>query len=370
MKKKLVGLFLALAVCFSLSIPALAAEDCDSTIVRVDFEGTTYEVWSTLFRDGSLYRGATWIKTADNSNIPAGGAQVQAFLFDSTGRVDESSLSVLSSPYYFHVAYTDYRATSDTGVYATGTAYVKDSQGIFHPFSSSNARQQNLSRTAAIQGGMLASNGSYFTNSAGETYGSLALASVVGTEPDLILASGTEGQSGYVRCEDLFANYDTEGAGGQYIALYDLNGNVIGNFLIVFNDSSKIVGKDIETVRAELANGRAEDPDLWAAADKGLVNGEYPVNANGETYGHAILKNLVGYEPDLIQAVNRDGLIGYVRNSDTPVVTVDAETGDDMFQIPLYNKDGQVIGGFDFGGGDQIVTTGKDIPVVKTQLAK
>lgn len=368
MKKKLVGLFLALAVCFSLSIPALAVEDCDSSIVRVNFEGTSYEVWSTLYKDGSMYRGATWIKTADNSNILAGGVQVQAFLFDSKGEVDSSSLSTLSSPCYFHVAYTDYRATSDTGVYATGTAYVKDSQGSYHPFSSSNTRQQNLSRAAAIQGGMLASNGSYFTNSAGETYGSLALASMVGTEPDLILASGTEGQSGYVRCEDLFANYDTEGAGGQYIALYDLNGNVIGNFLIVFNDSSKIIGKDIETVHAELANGRAEDPDLWAAADKGLVNGEYPVNANGETYGHAILKSLVGYEPDLIQAVNRDGLIGYVRNSDTPVVTVDAETGDDMYQVPLYDKDGQVIGSFDFGGGGQIEIAGKSVADVRHAL--
>ena len=80
------------------------------------------------------------------------------------------------------------------------------------------------------------------------------------------------------------------------------------------------------------------------------------------------MKNLVGYEPDLIQAVNQDGLIGYVRNSDTPVVTVDAETGDDMYQVPLYDKDGQVIGSFDFGGGDQIEIAGKSVADVRHAL--
>ena len=55
------------------------------------------------------------------------------------------------------------------------------------------------------------SDGSYPQNSEGMTYGSLALADVVGTEPELISAIGTQGESGYVRCDELFANYDTEG---------------------------------------------------------------------------------------------------------------------------------------------------------------
>ena len=99
-----------------------------------------------------------------------------------------------------------------------------------------------------------------------------------------------------------------------------------------------------------------------------MVNGEYPINADGETYGLAILKNLVGYEPDVIQTVNRDGLVGYVRDSDIPVVVVDAKSGDDMYQILLYDKDGQVIGNFDFGGGEPIEIPGKSVADVMHAL--
>lgn len=339
MKKRLMVLVLTLVTCLSISIPVCAANEYDSDPVVFTFEGKTYEVWSTLFEDGTRYRAATWIKTANNTNIPANGAQVQSFLVDDSGQVAQSSLSMLTDAYYFHVAYTSYRSAS-TGVHANGVAYIKNSSGNFKRFESDDTEKINMARALASENGVLTVDGKYPENINGETYGSLMLAETVGAEPELISAIGTEGQSGYVRFVDLFANYDTTRAGGRYITLYDIDGADIGNFKIEFNDMSEISGKDIDTVRSELADGRSEDPTLWAIADETLIDGEYPVNSHGETYGHPSLRSLVGYEPDLIQAVNDKGIFGYVRRSDSVSAIINAAT------TPLYDKEGQVIGEF------------------------
>ena len=53
-------------------------------------------------------------------------------------------------------------------------------------------------------------NGDYPVNSKGEAYGSAMLASVVGYEPDLISAIGTDGIEGYLRLEDTIAANNTK----------------------------------------------------------------------------------------------------------------------------------------------------------------
>ena len=86
-------------------------------------------------------------------------------------------------------------------------------------------------------------NGAYPVNSKGETYGSRLLARITGYEPDLVSAIGTEGQSGYVRIEDLrgpvihtpeeaVAYTKSLSDAPQMIPLYDLEGGVIGEFAI------------------------------------------------------------------------------------------------------------------------------------------
>ncbi len=85
----------------------------------------------------------------------------------------------------------------------------------------------------------------YPVNSRGETYGP-DMPEVYGSSPDLILAEGTKGETGYVRASDLDCNYPggvnnpeealaymewlkTQPA-TRYVPLYDSEGNVIGQF--------------------------------------------------------------------------------------------------------------------------------------------
>ncbi len=367
MTRRVFVLLLTMVMCIAMSVPAFAADECDSSTVTVTVEGTSYEIWSTLFRDGSKYRAATWIKTANNSNISASGVQVQSFLMSGSGQIAKSSLSTLTSAYYFHVAYTPYTSTSATGIYGTGTAYVKLSDGTYKPYSSTNAKESSSALLAlAIEDGQLTVDGTYPQNSDGMTYGSLELADVVGTEPDLISAIGTDGESGYVRSDELFANYVTEGYAGRYICLYDVDGNDIGSFFIDFNDTSDFIGKDIGEVYALLADGRAENPELWTLADEFLVDGEYPVNANGETYGNYLLRELVGYAPDLVLAVNENGVQGYVRNTDVPVTTL-SEKGVSVV-VPLYDRDGNIIDTFGNINTVEVAGVGKNISDVVLEL--
>ena len=84
---------------------------------------------------------------------------------------------------------------------------------------------------------------SYPKNSKGETYGNIYMTQALGYEPDLTAATGTDGQSGYIRESDSpGANVSTLEEAAEYmewlktqpstilIPLYDQEGNVIGTF--------------------------------------------------------------------------------------------------------------------------------------------
>ena len=47
-----------------------------------------------------------------------------------------------------------------------------------------------------------------------------------------------------------------------------------------------------------------------------LINGNFPKNVRGETYGTALMAEVVGEMPDLQAAIGTDGQEGYVRTSD------------------------------------------------------
>ncbi len=88
----------------------------------------------------------------------------------------------------------------------------------------------------------------------------------------------------------------------------------------------------------------------------------YPVNADGLSYGSAMLASTPSQEPDLILAVGTNGKTGYVKYEDlykdepkTPEEAIEKQeqmlrAGNTEKMIPLYEKDGKtVIGEFRIG---------------------
>lgn len=114
-----------------------------------------------------------------------------------------------------------------------------------------------------------------------------------------------------------------------------------------------------------------------------LVNGDYPRNNVGETYGSTAFSSFVGYSPDLIAAVGVDNVEGYIRERDTLgyallqahdvegyMALIKANPG--PRPIPLYDSEGKVIGTFMHGGGhssEDLGTAGMSIEEAKAAMA-
>jgi len=94
--------------------------------------------------------------------------------------------------------------------------------------------------------------------------------------------------------------------------------------------------------------------------DPGIPSG-YEVNENGQTYGSALIRDELGYEPDLVSAMGVDGTLGYVYSVDLAddfmpsnpkeALTWQLENAGKSKTIPLYDSDGKsIIGEFFIGG--------------------
>lgn len=77
----------------------------------------------------------------------------------------------------------------------------------------------------------------------------------------------------------------------------------------------------------------------------------YSINEKGETYGSEILLNQYGIEPDLIETLGDNGVLGYVKAIDLEENVPDTLEGVIEYQknlpnerkIPLYESDGETI---------------------------
>ena len=94
------------------------------------------------------------------------------------------------------------------------------------------------------------------------------------------------------------------------------------------------------------------EPDQFIKelAEQWLVDGDYPKNSNGETYGPEILFDVVGYMPDLISTTATNGQDGYLRNSELEALlsSFDEQRSN---KLPVYDLEGNVIGEFTFEDG-------------------
>ncbi|MDE6454542.1 MAG: M23 family metallopeptidase, partial [Dysosmobacter sp.] len=65
---------------------------------------------------------------------------------------------------------------------------------------------------------------------------------------------------------------------------------------------------------------KGAEPSGMAEQRAQLINGDYPRNSRGETYGNAFGYRLTGYDPDLLAAVDREtGVRGYIAREDRDI---------------------------------------------------
>lgn len=87
-------------------------------------------------------------------------------------------------------------------------------------------------------------------------------------------------------------------------------------------------------------------------AKETLVDGDYPKNSSGESYGIRLLSSFVGYVPDLVSAVGTQGESGYIRMAETKTLPMLLEKDcPHEFIVPLYDSEGTAIGEFSVGCG-------------------
>ena len=257
----------------------------------------------------------------------------------------------------------DAAAKPNTIVAAAGVKPELDSPSAQEEPASAEAPQETAPpvQTAASR---------YPRNQSGQTYGVWTPADGYGDVPDLIYFCWDEATAGYLLRSDLYPySYpvETEAEKAEYIAWYnekfdylrswdnvggavwtaplrDQEGNELPNYqrinLQLLEDCalseaelltrvesgnpprpylphSVIAPETIpagQRVASNLTPEEAANPPQEVAQQ--LVNGDYPRNSKGETYGSMTLSDYTGYRPDLIAVGTTEGGSGYVTYED------------------------------------------------------
>lgn len=266
-----------------------------------------YDAQSILYAGAAnTYRGSVWLQTEDSSRVPANDMYAKAELAGFDGVAFQSSdWKRNTTTNYFTYAVTPKTHHSEPvcsrGQFYTGTGNDMDSAPATVYVGGSRAAVEALMAALEL-------DGTYPETEAGETYGSTLLADVVGCEPDLIAARGTNGLDGYVRNEDLNPAFNCKAA---------LEAEADGEV------------PDFQTAEAakayyaaEAASTRSDSATMSAetAAEhqisKWLVNGAYRKTSTGKTYGPITLEEVVGTAPDLVAVRGVNGKNGFAKLED------------------------------------------------------
>lgn len=350
MKKKLLSITLASIMCLSLVLPASASnqratnKEYNGAPFTCTVNNYSYRSWSALYASGSRFHATTYTQTTDGRDAPAEYMRIQARLCDSTGYVRFASKPRTTST-ATSVEFVNTDTWSGDAAYSWGWAAFLDESGHYSGgnlpttelvYSTRSAAASNLETTLNKLEATLNADGTYPTNQSGETYGIGILCERVGQAPDLIAAVGADGTSGYIRDEDLHADYDVPEEQDVYIPLYDQEGNVIGSFCLNGIDPIQ------DALMAQL------DPET----------GNYPTTSSGETYGPEGLVDILGYAPDLIAVYATNGEPGYMRREERDAYrNLSSEKLNELnsksatYTLPVYDLDGSVIGEFAFKDG-------------------
>lgn len=249
--------------------------------------------------------------------------------------------------------------------------------------------------------------GTYPTNSRGEYYGDASVKYYLQIEPDLILTTGTEGETGYIWWEDEYIRFSaledfdrvqwTDQ--GYLIPLYNAEHEQIGwkeeTMSVSYHDAPNIAlnQNTVEAIKAQIAAAAQNQATEQAAAaqpvradymtiggqnyetyvdNRGVVrlkdsvgnvsalelqdtvlvaatlkNGTYPRNSRGETYGHLELADYVGEQPDLIYSTGYSDSYEWISGY---VWWEDYYSG--QSEMALYDAEHRYIGTRYSGGGN------------------
>jgi len=371
----------ALLLAFALVLPAQAATpgtnyETDKDLISVG--GVTYQIWTSLYyAEGTTFRGSCWVCQEKYLNQPAGYLGASNYLCSPTGKMyAHKDMSYSMSDIYFHFCGAETDSADASGIYSGGKIAVYNGTG-YVPYYAPTSRvlypsAAMASGTGAASAGidrlaLSLEDGQYPVTASGETYGSVLLADRVGAEPDLILAEGIDGTTGYVSARDLtpdvsspaealeyMAQLERSGESYREIPLYDLDKNVIGTFRVELPDFDEGIPEEVQAAIGRLNAGR-ELP-------------RYSRNSKGETYGIIGDDGKGGVKLDLLAAIGTEGQDGYIRLRDThggdwrdirnPEEALrymeSLEGKPEEYLIPLYDCEGNVIGEFRCGSKTEI----------------
>lgn len=360
--KKFLSIALAAAMCMAMSIPAFAVVNRDLYAGDAEYEsskstlttnGYTYRYWASLYQ-GTSFRAATYIQVT-NGDTPANSIQLKAGLYNESGDLLKETEWV-TNRVATNLEYTATGKYAADAAYSRGQVAIKERDGSFTTHTTTKtATVSRAAETQLLQ--TLGKDGQYLRNINGETYGSELLSDVVGQSPDLIAAVGNNDVHGYIRAEDRMTllNRDMDlnarilaAAEDRDIPLYDRDGRVIGTFTI----------EGVEDLQVHLL--------------RQLDNGQYPVNAKGETYGPEDAREITGTEPDLVSAVATNGVKGYIRQTERRRMNGSLFDADwdrsalKTLSVPVYEADGEtVVGQFNI---DRFVPTAEDLQFIQDKF--
>lgn len=350
MKKWSAGV-MAAAIAFSLAVPAGAATtDPESLQPLAYYDGTqdsphktvyagdyTYDCYATLYY-GSSSKACLWLVENGSQDGPA---SLRACLYENGELIDNSSWDNSNS--YIHFVNTgNYSVSGSLAADGEYKAYHDQSKSDFTSGWSRQAEHDYSGRSATKE-----AVSSYPVNQNGETYGSYLDRHTVGYAPDLISARGENGARGYIRLEDFApemmslaevqiwqASVDAD----NMIPLYDLNGNVIGEYALGTTQEQEELDPAILADIYEITGGvmpmKLNEP-LAPTYDPNA----YPTNSQGLTYGSYADWTVYGYAPELVSVRGDEGKSGYVHLNELRA----AQTGG---SLTVYDLDGNPIDTF------------------------
>lgn len=362
-----------------------------SPVTSITGAGTyKYQGYTALYSKGRRYRAAAWVQPVSGS-VPGGYMGAKVELYEENGTMlDRTDMVYNTSADSFTAAVINNPVISLNGVY---------SRGKYTCNLGRSSKSGSLGKTETVfftQYGLTGEpprledqlqNGRYPINEQGKTYGSALLEDVVGVLPDLIAVVGTTGQHGFVKREDMqdpvvrtLAEAKAAMAnrpGSRMIPMYNLEGEAIGKFAISSGIAKISAGCTLENAQTMVAAGTAAKDDSQLVEQTTLINGDFPRNSKGETYGNVYMVNELGREPDLQAAVGEDGIEGYIRNDEIETPKFDTIEEQLAYQksqppfwfIPLYDFQGNEIGQFRVSNGSVSMPKGTTLEQARALVA-